>query len=679
MSSHHILAFAGSFLLFQSELLMAKLLLPHFGGSAQVWTVCMMFFLAALLAGYLYAHLAGTRLSPRGQAWLHLAVLASAALAFPLAAVPYSTAHPVAALLAALGASIGAPFIALSATVPTLQRWLTHSARPERTLPYSLYAASNAGALAGLIGYPFLIEPLLPLDSQVRAWQACYALFAAGHLLCLPKAAPWVPAAPPEQPAIPRRRLLAWVALAAGPCAAMLAATQYLSSTLAAVPLIWVVPLGIYLATIVLNFKATPWRPYGCVLFLVVGLALGPLLLAVLGHLVMAGCARVLAGIISFVGLALNVAALFIIAMICHRSLSEDKPSQEGLSSLFYLCLALGGLVGGVLLAVGVPWLGRRSGLVGLDWLVAGAVSLSALVLRDWELWRSKSVLRPSTLLGAFLMIFVFFFTARASVRERAFALRNFYGIYKIEDDGRLRMLMHGNTLHGMQYRDPALSSEPLAYYHRLGPIGDVFRLFGAGLHSVGVIGLGTGNIAAYGGPGMSITFYELDPDVLAIARDRFSFLAQTKAAVRTVIGDARLSLASSEDARYDLIVVDAFSAGAIPMHLLTREAFELYARRLAPGGLILVQASNKHIDLRPALAAQAQAFGVRGLIRHAVPPEGMGREYYLCQWVALSKDPGKVKRLEETRQWEDLSRWKSRFVSAWTDRHASVLPLIRL
>ncbi|MBI5881607.1 MAG: fused MFS/spermidine synthase [Elusimicrobia bacterium] len=677
---HFILAFLGSFLLFESELLIAKLLLPHFGGSAQVWTGCMMFFQGALLLGYLYGHLASTRLSPRRQAWLHLGVLALAALAFPLRPAPGGMDHPLAALLLALMTSIGAPFVALSATVPTLQRWLAGSDRPERENPYSLYAASNAGALSGLLLYPFLIEPLLPLDVQVRLWQACYALFGIGHLFCLP--APAVAGAgvpiPASAPSIPKRRMAAWIALAAGPCAAMLAAAQYLSSNLTAVPLLWMVPLGIYLSTFILNFKARPWRPYGCVLFLAAGLGLAPLLLAVVGMRLLSSGTMALVGAVSVIGLTLNLAALFIIAMICHRSLAEDKPAEEGTSSLFYLCLSLGGLLGGALLSVAIPLLGRGSGIIGLDWLAAGALSLAALVLRDWELWRSRSALRPSTLLGAFVVIVMFFFTARASLQPGVFALRNFYGVHRVVEDGRLRMLMHGNTLHGLQYRDPSRALESLAYYHKLGPVGDIFGLFGKDLRAVGVVGLGAGSLAAYGRADMRMTFYELDPDVLAIARERFDFLSQTPASVDFVIGDARKSLEASRSA-YDLLAVDAFSAGSIPTHLLTREAFELYRRRLNPGGIILVQISNKHIDLRPMLAAQSRALGLRGLLRRAVPPAGYGREYYVSHWAVFSEDEEKLRKLGAAAEWEDLSRWESRSVGAWTDQHASILPLIRL
>ncbi|MBI5623681.1 MAG: fused MFS/spermidine synthase [Elusimicrobia bacterium] len=677
----HVLAFLGSFLLFSSELLTAKLLLPFFGGSAQVWTGSMMFFQGALLLGYLYGHLGGARLSPRRQAWLHLGVLAAASLAFLADPRPRPDAHPLGTLLLSLAAAIGAPFAALSATVPILQRWLEASDRPEKESPYSLYAASNAGSLAGLLSYPFLIEPFVPLDLQSRAWQVCYGLFVLGHLLVLPSASRPESAASVQAhdpaPAGSGRRLLAWIALAAGPCAAMLACTQYLSSSLTAVPLLWMLPLGIYLVTFILNFKAKPWRPFGCVLFLVAGLGLAPLFLAAVGRRVLTGGAMALAGAVSVIALVLNIAALFIIAMICHRSLAEDKPTEPGASSLFYLALSVGGLAGGALLAVAVPWLGRHSGLMGLDWLAAGALSLAALVLRDWELWRSKSVLRPSTLMGGFLVIVVFFFTARASLWEGTFALRNFYGTYRVVEDGRMRMLMHGNTLHGMQSRDETRTREPIAYYHRLGPVGDVFELLGAGFADVGVVGLGAGSLSAYGRPGTRMTFYELDPDVPPIAREHFTFLAETRASVDVVLGDARLSLQSSE-ARHDLLVIDAFSAGAIPTHLLTREAFELYRRRLSPGGVILVQVSNKHIDLRPMLAAQARALGLRGLIRHAVPPPGMGREYYVCQWAALSEDAAKLRRLSDTKRWEDLSAWSSRLAGAWTDRHSSLLPLIR-
>ncbi|MEI7527672.1 MAG: fused MFS/spermidine synthase [Elusimicrobiota bacterium] len=669
------MAFLGSFLLFESELLIAKILLPYFGGSARVWTTCMMFFQGVLLAGYLYARLTTVRLPVRKQALLHLAVLAAAAFSLPFRTAPVQTAHPVAALLAALAFSIGLPFFALSATVPVIQRWLSASARPERGAPYTLYAASNAGALAALLAYPFVIEPLLPLDAQVRLWQFCYALFAAGHLLCFPPAdaSEERPAAARRCPPLPPARLLAWATLSAGPCAAMLAATQFLTSEMAAVPLLWIAPLGIYLGTFILNFRERGSAVFPrWALFLTAAPAAGLAAMAFLGRNAFTRDAA-----IGFSGFFLNIAALFVIAMICHRSLAADKPAEPEAASAYYLAVSAGGFLAGLLMGIILPYFGRGIGWTGLDWCVAGALSLSALVIRDRELWRAKNISRTALLLGASVPVCAVLLLAHGG-RAAGLTLRNFYGISRVEDKDGMRLLLHGNTLHGTQYLAPDRAAEPTLYYSRSSPLGDVFRLFGPEIKDAGVLGLGAGTIAAYGTKGMKLTFYELDPDVEAIARGRFTFLSGSPALIRVITGDARLSLEKAEGTAHDLLILDAYNSGAIPAHLLTREAFELYFKRLAPGGLILCHISNRYLDLKPLMAAAARDLGVHGAVRAESTAAGGGAGAQKAQWAAFSRDGGKILRLEAAAAWRDAAVFDSRFVRPWTDRYASLLPLIR-
>ncbi|MBI5208715.1 MAG: fused MFS/spermidine synthase [Elusimicrobia bacterium] len=714
-SPHHAVAFLGSFLLFEAELLAAKLLLPAFGGSARVWTTCMMFFQGVLLAGYLYAHLSTTRWSGRLQARVHLIVLAAAACTLPLRVATPAIAHPVAQLLAALAWTIGAPFFALSATVPIVQAWLSRSERPERADPYALYAASNAGALAGLLAYPFVIEPLLSLGAQVQAWRCCYGLFAAAHLLCLPASGvsdAGVPLRSELEGGLPRAagaphgrrpgasvarasagaesaagwrptplRLLAWVALSAAPCSVMLAATQYMTMNTASVPLLWVLPLGAYLATFILAFRRGSSRPtaLGCAPWLIAAGCLGGAAVGFLGPMVLEGgpCQR--AKLAQYLWFALNPAGLFAIALACHRSLARSKPAAEGWASVFYLGIGLGGLLGSVLSGILVPWLGRRVGLVTFDWLVAGTLALLALIVGDWERWRLRSLSRPATAAGIAVLLWAAASTARAKRAEYTFILRNFYGTFKVSERDGLRILSHGTTIHGTQYLDPKKAAEPLSYYHQRSPIGEVFRLFGSRLKDVAVVGLGTGSLASYGRRGSAVTFYELDPDVVSIARERFSYLSLSPAKVSVVLGDARLSLEQAAGASHDIIILDAFSSDAIPTHLLTREAFELYFRRLAPGGLILCHISNKNIDFWPVLAAAAEALGVHAAIRAGIPPPRLAREYYRCRWVVLSKDPEAIRRLQRKAGWTDAAHWRAASVRLWTDGYASLLPVIAL
>ncbi|MBI4677970.1 MAG: fused MFS/spermidine synthase [Elusimicrobia bacterium] len=674
-----VVAFLGSLLLFTIELIAAKLLLPSFGGSAQVWTTCMVFFQAALLAGYLYARLSTALLPSRLQAWLHLAALtASAWAAFPLHLSVVGHGSPVARLLGALTLSIGGPFIVLSATVPVVQSWSSGPQAQRGTDPYILYASSNAGALAGLLAYPFVVEPLLPVTAQLWAWQGCFALFALLHLACLPPVGGRPPQAGLPLPAVlgvtPEGRMgtsgaarwCAWLALSAGPSAALLAATRFLSDALTAVPLLWVVPLAVYLSTFILTFKREPLR--------LSGRALGVSAAAVALPLAAAWAA----GAAALAGVALNVAALFFLAMICHGSLAASKPAQGHAAPTFYLLIATGGLAGGVLMGVILPLLGRGIGWLGLEWLVAGLACLASLVARDWESWSRSKAFKPAAL--AFLAVLLaagWAVSRQAGGGTAPAALRNFYGIYRIVDGDGLRKFYHGNTLHGMQSLDPAKSGEPLAYFHRLSPAGDVFRTLGAGLREVAIVGLGVGALAAYGRPGAGMTFYELDPDVESLARRHFSFLADSPARVRVVTGDARLSLAREPPASYDLLVLDAFNSGAVPTHLLTAEAFVLYLRRLAKDGVILCNISNRFLDMRPLLAALSKDLGLAGVVRHAEPPRGLEREFYPCRWAALSRDPAKIRELARIG-WTDLSVYAPPRVRAWTDDHASILPLIR-
>ncbi|MFA6317830.1 MAG: ferrichrome ABC transporter permease, partial [Elusimicrobiota bacterium] len=384
--------FLGSFLLFVLELIAGKLTLPSFGGGAQVWTACMVFFQAALLAGYLYARVSTSLLRPRAQAALQLALLAAAAAAcLPLRLEAVGPGGPLLRLLSALTTSIGLPFLAISSTVPVVQSWL-ESRRAVRSDHYVLYAASNTGALLGLLSYPFVLEPFLTVSAQLRVWTALYVLYAGLHLLVLPSggsAHPEAAGAAPEGRAGPQGdsdgavRPLTWVLLATGPSAALLAATRFLSDTLAAVPLLWVIPLAVYLGTFILAFKAEPFRLSGRALGLLAA-AFAPLL-AVLWA----------AGSPALAGVLLNVGALFLLAMICHGSLAASRPRLSGSAPTFYLCVSAGGLAGGLIMGVLVPFLGRGIGWLGLEWLVAGGLCLASLVVRDQDRWSRFRAFKP--------------------------------------------------------------------------------------------------------------------------------------------------------------------------------------------------------------------------------------------------------------------------------------------
>lgn len=664
------LAFLGSFLAFCLELAAAKLLLPRLGGSAYVWTGAMMFFQGLLLAAYLYGRRA--RLHPR----VHAAALVLPFFFLPLA-LPAAApgAAPFGDLLWSLLRSVGVPFFILSTTIVIAQSWLMRSEAAGRDDGYSLYAASNAGAALALFAYPFLIEPLLPVAGQGRLWLALYAAYSALCWSCAPKgAAAEAPAAGP--PASPRQRAL-WLLLSAAPCAALLAATNLLSLDFAAVPLLWIAPLAVYLLTFVLNFKREPWYPERLnkamlPLFAVwLALALVPVALA-FWFAKDSTPAQILASALDLGKFAYILFALFALCMIFHRSLAAGRPASERAMAGYYGWIAAGGLLGSVLVGLAVPLLGRSVGAVALDWAAVAAAAVAAVLVRDWE------QIRPHrwTAAGlAALALAAFGAVAAAGSRSgTACSLRNFYGVYSVRDENGVRSLFHGNTEHGMQFLDPARQGEPLSYYGFSSPLGEAAGELGPAWSSVGVVGLGAGSLAAYGRPGMAMDFYELDPDVAAIAGRWFTYLRRSSAEIRVVTGDGRLSLERAEGASYDALVLDAFSSGSIPVHLLTKEAFAVYLRRLKPGGVILLHVSNRYLDLRPVLAAAARDLELSGASKRQLTASEEGRVPSV--WVALAYDRSAIVRLVEKKGWRAFGAGASR-ADAWTDRHASLLPAL--
>lgn len=668
---HALVVFLGAFLAFTLELASARLLLPYFGGSASVWTVCMMFFQGTLLAGYLYARAVLSRLAARSAAKLHLAVLAAAGLALPvsLGQLP-GVSDPVLRLLAALAAAAGAPFFVLSATTPMVQSWLERSGPPAGGDGYFLFAASNAGALAALLAYPLLLETLLPLRSILGVWAGVYVLFAALHLTCLPpeggKSGRTREAEARSLGRISMRTRALWLLAAAGPCAAMLAAANLLTHDFAALPLVWIAPLGIYLLTFILNFKRKPWYPkrldasFLGLLVACVALFLAPQfreLMRVLGKFFFMG------------------GALFAVGMVCHRALAESRPGP-GRAGSFYVWTAAGGWLGSAVVAVGLPLAARHLALLSLDWLAAAALAVSALAVRDWGKRATPALLAlvMVALGGAALASFR---TVRSGAR-RAYSLRNFYGVYSVEEKRGLRALYHGNTHHGMQFggRDRRV---PLSYFHPESGLGDVFRLFGEGFRTIGAVGLGTGAVAAHARRGQTLVFYELDPDVETIARRWFTYLEDSAADVRVITGDGRLGLEARRVASFDLLVLDAFNSGAVPVHLLTREAFELYRDRLAEGGVIVLHISNRYLDLAPLLAGHARGLGLAGAFTELkVGGDDEDRGLAPSKWAVLSADRTKVGALRERAGWSPLPEPPDRG-RIWTDQKASVLPYLKL
>ncbi len=681
-------AFLASFLTFSLELTVAKMLLPRFGGSAYVWTACVMMFQGLLLAGYGWCRAAPALLGPKGFARVQLALLFVPFLFFPLRLPAEAVAgSPAADLAWALLRAVGVPFFVLSTTVPVVQAGLMRSSSSERRGTYELYAASNLGATAALLAYPFLVEPSLSLDAQSRLWLAVYAACAALSVLCLRGAEAAAPAAAEPAEALSARRRVVWLLLSAAPCAAMLATSNLLTLDFAAVPLLWTAPLAVYLLTFVLNFKREPWYPGG----------LNSALLPVLGSWVAAclGLAALtvlrasdttpiltLRRLMDIGKFGYVIAALFVVGMICHKSLAADRPASEKAMAEFYLWVAGGGWLGSLLIGVLVPRLGRGVATLSLDWIAAGAVAAAALVARDWDALAARAR-GPRRLAGGLAALIALLAAGGLGARGAAsadgavYALRNFYGVYRVVDKDGARIFFHGNTDHGMQSLDPAKKLVPLSYYGARSPLREAYDALGADWRSVGVVGLGAGGIAAYGRAGQTMDFYELDPDVTAIAERWFTYLRSSPARIRVIEGDARLSLERDAGARYDVLILDAFNSGAVPIHLATEEALALYLRRLTPGGVILLHVSNRYLDLRPMLAASARELGLSGAAKRLTQLGRSAEDRVPSSWVELSLDPGKTAALVRAKGWTDLRDPAFARGAAWTDRHASLLPVL--
>ena len=664
------LAFFGAFLAFCLELSAAKLLLPRFGGSAFVWTGSMLFFQAGLLLAYLYARWAHAR--PRAHA---------VALALPFFFLPLTLpaspadAAPFAGLMWNLLLSVGAPFFILSTTVVVAQSWLMRSKTENREDGYFMYAASNAGAACALFAYPLLIEPLMTLTAQGRLWFTLYAAYASLMLSVVPRVDAREPAATGRAPSTRERAL--WLLLSAAPCAALLSVTNLLSLDFAPVPLLWTAPLAVYLLTFVLNFRREPWYPEKLNRAMMPWAALAVLPAAFVLWLGRdASGAQIAARLLDLGKLGYLLFALFALGMIFHKSLASGRPSSERAMAEYYAWIAAGGLLGSALIGLAVPWLGRNAGAVALDWAGVGALAVAGIVLRDWEKLRSSP--RAATGLAALTLAAA---GAIAAVGDRSgtvFSVRNFYGINSVRDHDGLRSLFHGNTDHGMQFLDPARQNEPLAYYGFASPLGEAWKELGTSWTSAGIVGLGAGSIAAYGRRGLALDFYELDPDVVEIARRWFTHLALSASPVRITTGDGRLSLERADGAAYDALILDAFNSGAVPIHLLTKEAFGIYLRRLKPGGVILIHVSNRYLDLRPVLAAVANDLGLSGASKRQEFVRRVEESRAESTWVALSRDPAAIRKLVEKKGWHAFDESMPRSTT-WTDGHASLLAALAL
>ena len=710
----------GSFLLFLVQPLVARMALPRLGGAPNVWNSAMLVYQALLLGGYAYAH-ALSRLPVGRQALIHVALLIAAAFTLPIA---LPAIDPPAAGNEALWVpwlfvlTIGPLFFVVSAQAPLMQQWF--AGHRQAGDPYPLYAASNLGSFAGLLAYPLLVEPLLPLGAQSRAWAAGYGvlivLVALAGLTRRDAPAPNTAAMAAEAvpaPAPGVRRILLWLALSAVPSGLMLSTTTHLTTDIFAMPLLWVIPLGLYLLSFSIAFAANR----GLARMLT---ASAPLVLSLAGALAMLGSTQP-----SLLAVTASLLLLFVIAVTLHARLYEDRPEPARLTQ-FYLVMSAGGVLGGLFTALIAPlvfdwtwehpllilaaaallplaawsgWLERifgtpqafRMAVILLLFLVfMGALQVRAQMAVSPE-WSVLDVVLFAALIGAAVVLAArrwAFVAASAALIGALGALgqaqtsfegirsRSYFGIYTVRDTPQgERKLVHGTTLHGVQRLDPGSEKSATTYYGGTSGVGlalaSAERLFGEQAR-VGVVGLGVGTLACYRKPGQSWTFYEIDPAVLAYSeRGQFTFLSRCAPEAPVVIGDARLQLEKLPADSYDILVIDAFSSDAIPLHLLTEEAQRGYFRTLAPDGLLLIHISNRFINLEPVLAALARD-GKRSAALRADTPDGKG--LVASTWVAMSGDPRQLQALTKGGGWRPLGKPAS---EVWRDDYASILPHI--
>ena len=728
--TYAVTIFLSATLLFLVQPMFARMVLPLLGGAPAVWNTAMVFYQAALLAGYAYAHAATAWLGLRRQIALHAVVLLLPLLVLPIGvprgSTPPGQDNPIPWLLAVLVVAVGLPFFVVSTSAPLLQKWFAATGHRAAADPYFLYAASNLGSMLVLLAYPSLVEPYLRLGQQTRVWAAGYALlvlltFACAALVWRSLGRPAGPALaggsdgpPPEAdaPAPTAGRRLRWVLLSFVPSSLMLGVTTYLSTDIAAIPLLWVIPLAIYLLTFILVFARRPPISHG-IMVEILPIVMLPLVL------VLASRAT---GPLALV-LPVHPLALFVVAMVCHGELARDRPATRHLTE-FYLWMSVGGVLGGIFTALAAPLVFTTVLEYPLTLVLGCLLVRRPKAAPDRPVQRLLDVALPVALalLGAGLvtlvqaggpetargymglvfglLVLVCFAFSRRPIRfglgiaavllaatlyrgeegRLLYAERSFFGINRVtlDDTGRYHFLMHGTTLHGMQALEPARRREPLAYFHRTGPLGQLFAAYDRTRprESVAVVGLGAGSIGCHAQAGQRWIFYEIDPVVERIARDAryFTFLRDCVPGVPVVLGDARLSLAAAAPGAYDLLILDAYSSDAPPLHLITREALSLYLAKLAPGGVLVFNVSNRHMDFEPVLANLAREAGLTAVVQDdpVVGDDDYARGKRPSEWVVMARQPVDLAPLAGDPRWR-LARGEPG-AAIWTDDFAALI-----
>jgi hypothetical protein len=642
----------SSALLFVVQPIMAKAMLPRFGGSAGVWVACMLFFQVALLLGYLYSYWITRYVGARARTAIHVALAISSLAVLPLG--PRMTAaagNPTIAILLLLATSVGLPFFVLSTTGPLVQSWYagTGAAR----MPYRLFALSNLASLAALLAYPAILEPLFPIGEQLRWWSGGYAVVVLLLVMAAIDNRSWSGGAAQETTDAPNAasRPLLWIALAAGPSTLWLATANYLSQEVAAIPFLWVIPLGLYLLSFIVCFEWEGW--YRPKLF---RWLLPAAWIAMGSRIGLAG-----SGGDPRLDIPVLLAALFVCCLFCHGELARTKPAPRQGLAFFYLTVAAGGALGGVFVGLAAPNLFPI--FLELPIGVVGTVFLALALL--YGITSARRLIRLGLVAVAAFVVSSTYSGGRTSVvRER-----NFYGTLQIADSGQgdaaVRTLYNGRTVHGVEFLSPALRRMPTTYYGELSGVGIVLETVRAPNRRVAIVGLGAGTLATYGRSGDFFRFYEINPAVIRAAAEQFHFLSDSKAATDVVEGDGRLGLQREPAGSFDAIVLDAFSDDAIPVHLLTQEAFELYFTRLRAGCPLAIHVTNRYLDLNPVVEALAGAVHKQVVRIHS--PGDAERQTLAADWAVVSDSTayGHAERRE-------------RAVRAWTDDYSNLFQALK-
>lgn len=728
-----ITLFLSSSLLFVVQPMIAKMVLPLLGGTPAVWNTCMVFFQGMLLAGYLYAHASTRWLRFQHQAVLHIVLLAASFLALPIVVAtqhsePPATGMPIGWLLRVLLVTVGIPFFLVSSSGPLLQRWFTRTDHPRARDPYFLSVAGNIGSIFALLAYPALLEPSLRLADQSSMWSSGYValvlLTAAcfyfayrqsiAHRALTPEPAPDATVGVKTEGPGWRQRLH-WIALAFVPSSLLLGVTTFLTTDVAGVPLLWIVPLVIYLLTFVLVFARRTLVPHALMMRML------PLWVLPLAWLIAFDTNLPVA-----IQAPIHLLTFFLAAMVCHGELAQRRPDGRYLTE-FYLSMSVGGVLGGLFNALVAPLMfttvleyplalvlacalrparsgGSETPLARrLDFalpVIVGAFALGMMFLLNVS--QSKA---PHTLLLVFIVpaVLCFSFSARplrfaltvgalmlaggtyaAAQEEVTHRGRSFFGVHRVFDlpERNLRYLIHGGIVHGIQHLDAGKRREPSTYFHKTGPIGQVFAAF-QGRHDksrVAVMGLGIGTLAAYSQAGQQWTFFEIDPAIADLASDRkqFTYLSDSPARTRIVLGDARIALTKEPAQAFDVLVIDVFSSDAIPVHLLTREALRLYLQKLDAGGVLAFNITNSYLNLTPLIADLAHDAGLVVLVQHdqLADAAAMSIGKATSRWAVMARSADALGPLARDARWHPMPARPTPM--AWTDDFSNPLSLVR-